>query len=354
MKNDGKHIDYDKLTAYIAGEGSAEERQSMKAWIDDSEENRQIYEQFKKTFELDYTADPDAANISPGNVVFDTDKAWNKVAQIVKFEEEEADNVIEFSPDIPDQQSKTIKSFPWLKIAASVLIGISVLYYLVYTPDAGQVVISFNEGINEHMLPDSSKIVLQGATEIAYDKNFNQRHRSLRLKGKAYFSVERNEALPFIVDTEYGQVKVLGTAFLVEENEKNMTVTVERGKVSFASQQSNLTSSVILEKGEQGILEIEKNIFHESKIANLNHLYWANRKLTYRQESLQNVLTELEAIFDREILYDSTAIADCRMTAVFKDQKFEDIIKNISASLQFDYVIADNRVEITSNGCIKN
>ena len=353
MRNDGKHIDYDKLTAYIAGEGSAEEQRLMKEWVDASDENRQIYEQFKKTFQLDYTADLNTENQPKTDIVFDTDNAWNKVAQQVRLEEEDS-KTIDFSPDSSNQEGKAMKPFPWLRIAASVLIGISVLYYLVYTPGNKEVVISFNEGINEYILPDSSRIVLQGTSEIAYYEDFNQGHRSLRLKGKAYFSIERNEELPFIIDTEYGQVKVLGTAFLIEENKENMTVVVERGKVSFASQQSNLQSSIILEKGEKGILEIEKNTFHESKLTNLNHLYWANRKLTYRQESLQNVLNELATIFDKEILYDSTTISDCRMTAIFKDQKFEDIIKNISASLQFEYVISDNRVEITSNGCFKN
>lgn len=353
MKNDSGHIDYDRLTAYIAGEGSVEEQQTVKGWIEASDENRGIYEQYKKIFELDYNSDINTETRSDPGVVFDTDMAWNKVSQRTKLRKKDS-KVIHLPPDSSIEDHSGIKSFPWLKIAASVLIGMSLLLYFVDQKDSSEVVIAFDKGINEYYLPDSSKVVLQGASEIVYNKDFNDNHRMLRFEGKAYFDVERKEQLPFIVDTEHGQVKVLGTAFLIEENEENMVVEVERGKVSLSSHESNLKSGIILVQSEKGILDIKKNDLHKSILTDLNHLYWANHKLTYRQESLRKVLDELNIIFNKEILYDSSTIADCRVTAIFKDQKFEDILKNISISLEFDYIISGNQVEITSNGCHTN
>lgn len=353
MKNNGEHIDYDKLTAYIAGEGSEEERQAMQKWIEASEDNRKIYEQHKKVFNLDYTSDIPPDDQEDAGVIFNTDKAWNKVAQKTGLAEE-GSKTIQLPSELPDEDKEVDKSFPWLKIAASVLIGAAFLFYLLSQQDDSQVTISFEEGINEYYLPDSSRIVLNGSSEIRYDKDFNRNNRSIRLEGKAYFDVIRNEELPLTVDTEYGQVRVLGTAFVVDENEDNMTVEVERGKVSLASHGSDAGSKIILEQSEKGTLDIENNTLTKTTLPSLNHLYWANQKLTYRQAPLQEVLTDLAGIFEKEILYNPNDIADCRVSAVFSSQRFEDILQNVSVVMNFDYVISENRIEIISNGCGAN
>lgn len=346
MRNDGEHIDYDKLTAYIAGEGSAEEREAMQKWIDSSEDNLRIYEQYKKVFQLDYTQDILSGTDAAPETVFNTDKAWDKVAQKTGMASEEGKIVA-----LPEADKKAATSFPWIKIAASVLIGIALLYYFINQQGGKQVVIAFNDGINEYYLPDSSKVVLNGASEITYDKNFNKNNRAIKLAGKAYFDVIKNEALPLTVDTEYGQVKVLGTTFVVEENEDNMAVIVERGKVSLSSHQQSPDTRIILGQSEKGILDIEKNTLSKTKLSSLNHLYWANSKLTYRQAPLQEVLNDLAVIFEKEFLYNPEAILDCRVSAVFNSQEFEDILRNISVVMNFDYVISENRIEIISNGC---
>ena len=353
MRNDGEHIDYDKLTAYIAGEGSVEERQAMKAWIDASEDNRSIYEQYKKVFQLDYTADAITENNEEEGVLFNTNDAWNKVAQKTGLTSEEH-KTIQLPADLPEENKNAGNSLPWLRIAASLVIGMALLFYLVNQQAGKEVKVTFNEGINEYYLPDSTRVVLNGSSELVFAKNFNRNHRTVQLDGKAYFDVVRNEQLPLIVDTEHGQVKVLGTAFAVEENDDNMIVQVERGKVSLSSHQSNREARITLEQNEQGILDVANNTLNKSKLSSLNHLYWANRKLTYRQAPLQEVLNDLALIFEKEILYNPNAIIDCRVSAVFNDQKFEDILKNISVVMDFDYVISESRIEIKSNGCDAN
>ena len=352
MKNDGENIDYDRLTAYIAGEGLAEERQAMQDWIDASEDNRRIYEQHKKIFLLDYDVDHAVTPDDRKEVFFNTDDAWKKVAGKTGLGTAD-DKTIELPAEPAGGTAPGGRPVRWLGIAASVLIGLALWFYFA-NQQGNQVTVSFEQGINAYYLPDSTRIVTSGATRLVFDKNFNHNHRTLKMKGKAYFDVVRNTELPFIIDTEYARVSVLGTAFSVVESKDNLTVEVERGKVSLASQQSEEEARILLKQNEKGILDIEKNTLRKTKLSDLNHLYWANRKLTYRQAPLQEVLNNLATLFEKKILYDAGAIAGCRVSAVFNDQKFEDILENISVVMDFDYVITENQIEIISGGCDAN
>ncbi|MDN5202424.1 FecR family protein [Fulvivirgaceae bacterium BMA10] len=353
MSNEDKHIDYDRLTAYITGEGTSEERQFIKNWIEASEENRHVFEQCRKILELDFTIETEGIeDIAPADNRFDTDKAWNNVAQKIIKPEKEAKIV-----DLPSQQDKhKKKQFAWIPVAASVLIisTLALTFFLLRDQNNQPIRIASNEGIYEYYLPDSSKVVLQEASEIVYNKAFDNKHRTLSLKGKAYFDVIRNEKIPFIINTQHGKVSVLGTSFLVEENDNNIIVEVEKGKVSLSSLSETSEATIILERNEKGVLDISNNTVHKTQLSSLNHLYWANKKLTYSQTPLQTALDELSVIFKKEIVYDPGAIANCRISAVFKDQHFEDILNSISISLQFDYTVKDNKVEISSHGCQTN
>ena len=352
MKNDGENIDYDKLTAYIAGEGSAEERQAMQEWIDASEDNHRIYEQYRKVFLLDYDVEPEPQPVDRSDMVFNTDDAWKKVAGKTGLNTADT-KTIKLPAEPAGEPSPGGRSFPWLGVAASVLIGLALWFYFA-NQQAKQVTVSFKGGINEYYLPDSTRVVASGATRLVFNKNFNRSHRTMKMEGKAYFDVVRNVELPFVIDTEYARVTVLGTAFSVAESNDNLTVEVERGKVSLASQQSEAEARILLGQNEKGILDIEKNTLSKTKLSDLNHLFWANRKLTYRQAPLQEVLENLATLFDKKILFDPEVIAGCRVSAVFNDQQFEDILENISVVMDFDYVITENQIEIISGGCDAN
>ncbi|MEL7001409.1 MAG: FecR domain-containing protein [Bacteroidota bacterium] len=350
MKKDESHIDQEQLTAYIAGEGTEQERSVVENWINTSEENRQHYENHLKVYQLNYISDGDQENNTTTSYTFNVDQAWQKVSQQSEIHPTTG-KLVEFPKK--DDDSKRKFMFGWMKIAATILIGVSLVYFFIGRPDTTPITIAFKQGYSEYYLPDSSKVAFQGESEITYSPDFNISNRDLILSGAAYFDVKHNPDIPFIIKTQHGKIEVLGTAFSVEENDSNITVQVERGKVSLALIDDTL-SPIMLERDEVGVLNLDTKTANKSKSDDLNNLYWANKRLTYRQRPLTVVLEELTQLFDKEIIYDHQVLEDCRITAVFKNQKFEDIINNLSVSLQFEYQISGDRVEINSNGCQTN
>jgi len=102
------------------------------------------------------------------------------------------------------------------------------------------------EGIE---LPDGSIVLLNHNSSIEYDKDFDP--RKISLTGEAYFNVVAS-AVPFIVKTNFGEVKVLGTKFNVVSNDDEMEVKPyqlsDHSKFNFLSDSLTITELLIVGK----------------------------------------------------------------------------------------------------------
>ena len=103
-------------------------------------------------------------------------------------------------------------------------------------------------------------MVERGST-ILYPETFAKDKRLVMLDGEAYFSVKKDTASPFIVETSQLSVKVLGTRFNVKAypNDEKITTTLTSGKVEVSVQSQ---PPHILKPNEQ--LTYDKN--HQTSI----------------------------------------------------------------------------------------
>ncbi|CAG7857876.1 hypothetical protein MCAMS1_02862 [biofilm metagenome] len=94
--------------------------------------------------------------------------------------------------------------------------------------------------IRKVQLAEGSTITLGPQTTINVSLNSKLRQVQL-LKGEALFSVQRNTASPFIVNSQYSQTRVLGTQFNVKGNAEFDTITVISGVVEVSRNQQQST-----------------------------------------------------------------------------------------------------------------
>lgn len=78
-------------------------------------------------------------------------------------------------------------------------------------------------------LPDDSEVILNAQSRLAYNKKEWKNNRILDLKGEAFFKVTKGEN--FTVQTEVGDVQVLGTQFNVKERKNYFEVQCYEGSV---------------------------------------------------------------------------------------------------------------------------
>ena len=143
-----------------------------------------------------------------------TDEAWNIVHAKL-----ERDGLIE-------KQHFHYAGYTFLKwsvVSAAVLAcAILSVVYLTRGMREPQMLSQSNDGINSTLvktLEDGSVVYLEGTASIRYPVHFLPNKRKVILQGNATFDVAKNKACPFVIDTKYVTVEVVGTSFNIR-NEK--------------------------------------------------------------------------------------------------------------------------------------
>ena len=112
----------------------------------------------------------------------------------------------------------------------------------------------------DYELPDGSKVKLMGNSSLSYNRVTWFWERKLPLLGKALFKVTPGKT--FTVQTEAGDVSVLGTKFLVVQQGKKMLVNCEEGSVKVATPvgQRTLTAGQSVRCDETKIVPVERKV----------------------------------------------------------------------------------------------
>lgn len=202
----------------------------------------------------------------------------------------------------------------WLRAAAAcVLLAVSA-YAIngMFYPSPDWVVVNAVKSKQTVTLPDGSAVYLNEGAELSYINEFAGDTRALKLKGEAFFEVEKNPEKPFTIETQGGGVTVLGTSFNIKTSTAETEVSVKSGKVAF--QAVNETEPVYLIKNQKAFFSEATGKVETSKSASLNETAWLTGVLKFRGVALQDILIELEAAYGRKIVLNNTALAACPFT----------------------------------------
>jgi transmembrane sensor len=146
-------------------------------------------------------------------------------------------------------------------------------------------------------LADGSTIELSGASEAVLAVGEHERRVEL-LEGHALFDVTHDSGRPFVVETPQGDIRVLGTQFVVRIAGDTVRTTVLRGAVLGVADSQGLFSGhsgrvtahmneeIILSAGNAELIEI-------SAEAIPRRLAWRENMLAFDGESLADAIAEV-------------------------------------------------------------
>ena len=199
------------LARYFTGEPlSLVQQQELDAWI---ASHQQEFEQMRRLMNAPMEASAE--------IHFDTGKAWQKIEPHL----ENRKRVMAFERKL---------TF-FLSVAASLLVLLGIgAFYLFRTPteDVTMYYANAENSVKQILLPDSSEVMLYPEATLSYCYSDKGEGRMATLKGKAFFQVKKMHGIPFRVKTDFLDVEVLGTSFLVDVARKEKAgVFVKTGKV---------------------------------------------------------------------------------------------------------------------------
>ena len=170
-----------------------------------------------------------------------------------------------------------------ISVAAAVLLGVFLFTGLesrqwtdVAVADAQQTVV----------LPDGTNVTLAPGALLSYRM---KDQREVRMEGKVYFDVARDESRPFEIDADGAFVRVLGTEFMVDGSDKDeVKVYVADGMVLFAKNRKS--EGVILTKGMEASIEDQMQVPEVEETPDVNSIAWQRGSFIFDHTPLKDVL----------------------------------------------------------------
>lgn len=260
----------------------------------------------------------------------DIEKLWKNSADLADFDSINIDNQWGLISQRITKTEKNTKrnsffSNTWIRVAAAVLVLFGATFLFQNTFFNSTTLIGKTNNENRFELPDGSLVWLYPGSEIVYNKAYNDKSRIVVLNGKGYFEVVKDPNVPFIVQTNNTETKVLGTSFTIDARQKNKThLVLLTGKVTFSSE----TEEVVLVPGEQVTVRND-GLLIKSKNEDPNVLAWKSKVLQFDQAQVGVAIQEIEKLYQVSLNVENPRLLECLLTTKFDNESLENVLETI-------------------------
>lgn len=227
----------------------------------------------------------------------------------------------------------------WLKIAAVLVVTLLMSSIWFYEQSQTEYAYLQEQTVRipygaktQFSMPDGSIVWLNSGSTLTFSSDFSKK-REVYLKGEAFFDVQKKK-IPFSVNTDYGQVNVLGTAFNVQAfSQSEFAITLVRGSVQVNSNNQQST----LSPGEQA--RLVNNQLTKAEVGTELYTSWKDGKLMFKRESFPSLMERLERWFNVRIEYSPNDFNDLWYSGTIENETITEVMEMISmaAPVKFSF-----------------
>jgi transmembrane sensor len=177
-------------------------------------------------------------------------------------------------------------------------------------------------------LQDGSMVVLNSNSVVEVALSAQERALELK-KGEARFKVEPDRNRPFTVRTPQVLVKAVGTVFNIHTSAAGTNVAVLEGAitVTVASNDSATQAALALSTGQQAHVSQTGEIELGAGTRPSGALDWPKHRLTFKDEPVGQILTEVNRYYGPQIRLMDAEIAQERLTVSLPADDFRSLTK---------------------------
>lgn len=320
MEDQDKNINEILLIRYINQELTGAEHLKVEAWINKSEENRKIAEDY---YYLSW-----AVNTLRVMKQCSPQKALKKINKRI-------------------YKNKVRYIFQRIQQIAAILLIAVVLclsYLLIHSKN--RVTPFYLETrmtpgmIGSMLLPDGTKVWLNSSSSLKYPSFFDGNTREVFLDGEAYFDVQPDKQKKFIVHTENTSISVYGTEFNVDAYSNNnfVTTTLISGSIEFTYTDKNEHINSFFIQPNQQVVYDKATTETIKKEADYN-IAWREGKVILNETSLSDVIWILSKRFNIDFEVKDSSLYNHSFTGIFTNQQIERILEHFKISSDINYKI---------------
>lgn len=294
---------------YLGNTCTRKEFEEFLAFVSDAGQDKSIRELIKKLYD---DAGKDASSYTY------VDESGNLVLTQPEWPEQAA----------PGRNRSTKKLLGLLTVAACTIMVVGYSFFQQKTTPSEK--IATNTGLTRKsterseykylLLPDSTQVWLNAESRLDFPPQFEREKRIVILSGEAYFDVKHADKIPFVIQTGKVTTTVLGTAFNIKAypGRKDVIVSVSRGKVKVNFNDKEVATLI---KGQRvkvshtDIRQVEKKPMVNEPAA------WQLGLLAYDDETIEDIMADLERVYDVRIRINEQPVSQMRITTTFERDK---------------------------------
>lgn len=332
-------LDWQRLTRYVAGRCSSEERARIDAWAAKDPVRQRLIDTLKRIWK---------ASAEPSTSVPDdrVDADWQELQRRMR-----SVNVYEPAPGRPAirrarrrrRKRVSVKPAFWLPII--LLIAFAGALFIVRYGSSGRAQgtavlqeVSTERGQRARIrLSDGTVVQLNVLSKLTLPDRFAEGRREVTLEGEAFFQVTSDPDWPFTVHAGAGSVTAIGTAFDVDAYEPDdIAVVVSDGKVALQSRLPEGEDSVHVARGQRGRVAVgQQPRVRAVEVDRL--LAWMGGQLSFDATPLSRVAVTLERWYNVDVEIAGSEMQQRRLTATFDDESLSVILDVIAEAVNAQY-----------------
>ena len=285
-----KEIDDNLLTAFLEGKLDEQTNREIENWYDASEENRCRLEAL---YFVLFTGDRLRAAAS-----VNTDKAFRSLQRRIELRRQKA----------RPQWRQIVMRYAAILVAGVIVAG---MYIYQNRPDDRICTVNAENSECSVTLPDGSVLRLTRSSKLNYPAAFDDKNRTVRLTGEAFFEVSKHNGALFTVTTVHdAQVVVRGTKFNLKayDDSSDIETVLVEGAVDFRAAEH----VVALHPGQKASYNPADN---DLTVQTVNlEAELAARLRTFRYVDLSQITAVIEDFYGLGIVFRNDSLKEIQFT----------------------------------------
>ncbi|WP_090393496.1 FecR family protein [Niabella drilacis] len=361
MRNDD--FIWNLMARAVYGEASASERQALQEYLAKSPDLQQQYELLYQLLKRTESSSPALQD------------DYTEQVQLLLTKTE--------SPILPQAVKKVRRRLFYYGAAAAAVFAVAYWGFTQLYAPAGRLPL---EGIyrlaldapkgarKQLLLPDGSKVWLNGGSRLFYVTDFKGRSREVKLEGEAFFDVAHATAeggglRPFIVHAGNIDIKVLGTAFNVKAyaNDPATTAVLYRGLISVTKHDGEKNFQPVLLYPNQKLVIPNILVAASSAVGGLREAIkieaidstkaiaarvetaWMYNRLEFRGDDFVTLAHKMETWYNINIHFTDERVKELSFNGSFEKETLVQALEALKLANSFEYRVEHNEVLISSS-----